>query len=219
MARGQNNITARNPLSLKVHPVAWMRISISYMDFKTQTIPASSLKGNSLSQNPARCRDQEQGTQRGLTHTAPPAEQGHLPFQLLCKHHRHQQRTVDSATSRWDVKSPGPLTHNHQKVANGALLLQSLFNTCSKTVRAQLKIIKKSNWDYCWGRGWRNERRGEKENQISYLVTPPEDVWEKNKKDATSEAQEILGNWSGKYKNLQPIQDSWTWRGMKFAPL
>lgn len=35
-----------------------------------------------------------------------------------------------------------------------------------------------------------------------------EDGWEKNQKDAISEAQEILGNWSGKYKNVQLIQDS-----------
>lgn len=77
-----------------------------------------------------------------------------------------------------------------------------------------LKIKKKkSNWDYCWGGGWRNGRRGEEEQQISYLVTPPEDVQEKNQKDAASEAQEILGNWSGKYKNVQLIQDSRTWRG------
>lgn len=49
MARGQSNTTARNPLSLKVHQIARMRFSISYMSFKNRTIPASSLEGKSLS--------------------------------------------------------------------------------------------------------------------------------------------------------------------------
>lgn len=48
----------------------------------------------------------------------------------------------------------------------------------------------------------------EEEQQISYLVTPPEVAWEKNQKDATSEAQEILCKWLGKYETIQPTQDS-----------
>lgn len=71
------------------------------MGFKTQTIPASSLKGNSLLKNPARSRIQEQGTQKSLTHLASSAEMGHLPFQLFPK---HIGRKLNLVTSRWDVK-------------------------------------------------------------------------------------------------------------------
>lgn len=40
---------------------------------------------------------------KSITHWALPAEQGHLRFQLLLKHHRQPQKSVYSATSCWEV--------------------------------------------------------------------------------------------------------------------
>lgn len=141
MARGQSNTTARNSFSLEVHPAAWIRFLIPKMGFKIQTIPASSLKGNSLLKNPAWSRVPEQGTERCLTHLAPSAEMRHLPFQLLPKHRWHWQKT-EFSNSTMGCKTPQSLTHNYQWAPNGALLIQSLFNLAWKTVAAciQLKI-------------------------------------------------------------------------------
>lgn len=54
-------------------------------------------------------------------------------------------------------------------------------------------------WDFCCG----GEDGGTKEKEQRH-----EDVWGKKQKDAVSDAKEILGNWSGKNKNVQLIRDS-----------
>lgn len=131
---------------------------------------------------------------------------GHLSFQLFPKHLWHWWKTEFSNITM-GCKTPQPLTHNYQWGPNGALLIQSSFNIASKTVAACIQL--KFNY---------NEK-----NIVGIIVvgvrmeeqkkwSGDTEMYERKPKRCCLRGQEILSNWSGKYKNVQLIWDSQTSR-------
>lgn len=206
MARGQSNITARNLLSLKVHKMSWMRFGIFFTRIlKKQTIPVSSLKGSPLM---LFCKEKRTKTRdtKSITHWALPAEQGHLRFQLLLKHHRQPQKTVYSATSCWEV-NPQCSQHTTFRKFPVVLYYSSPYLLCAQQkshIRLKAKLlsrrviswVQKNNFalevGMLLGGGKMEEWKGRGRTANSSPGYPSwRHTWERNQKDVTSEAQEI----------------------------
>lgn len=198
---------------------------------KKQTIPASSLKGSPLM---LFCKEQRTKTRdtKSITHWALPAEQGHLSFQFLLKHHGQPQKTVYSATSCWEV-NPQCSQHTTFRKFPVVLYYSSPYLLCAQQKshiwlkakllsRRVISWVQKNNFalevELLLGGGKMEEWKGRGRTANSSPGYPSwRQTWERNQKHVTSEAQEIQ-----KHVTDTRLTDLW-WpiitEGWKSAPL